>query len=186
MQVGGNMGIVRRVDDLGRIVLPKEMRKILKVNTGDALEITSQKNEITIKRYSPVCLADKNADAICNAISKITNKSVVLCDTEKVVLATLNASFLKGVSLSKDAYNVIKNKQSFSISKKDGIELIKLTEQNETDFNAEIIMPILDNKQNAIGLIAMFCVNKDEVFDGGDIKIVKLVAQILSEFYGDI
>ncbi len=180
------MGIVRRVDELGRIVLPKEMRKVLKVNTGDALEILNQQNEIIIKKFSPVSFCDKNAEVILNSISKVTNKSMVVCDTEKVVIATKNASFLKGENLSKDAYNVIKNKQSFSISIKDGIELIKITEQSETTFSAQILMPILDKKQNAIGLIAMLCTNKDEVIDGGDIKIIKLATEILSEFYGDV
>ena len=47
-------GIIRRVDDLGRIVIPKEIRKALRIREGDALEIFTSKDSITYKKYSPI------------------------------------------------------------------------------------------------------------------------------------
>ena len=47
-------GIVRRIDALGRLVIPKEMRKVLKWNDNDPLEMYTLKNEIVIKKYSPM------------------------------------------------------------------------------------------------------------------------------------
>ena len=48
-------GIVRRIDDLGRIVVPKEIRKVLRIREGDPLEIfTGKEGEIVLKKYSPM------------------------------------------------------------------------------------------------------------------------------------
>ena len=55
-------GIVRRIDDLGRIVVPKEIRKVLRIREGDPLEIfTGKEGEIVLKKYSP--MADLTAFA---------------------------------------------------------------------------------------------------------------------------
>ena len=48
-----NTGIVRRVDVLGRVVVPKEIRKILKISEGDPLEIFTEKDLVILKKYSP-------------------------------------------------------------------------------------------------------------------------------------
>lgn len=49
-------GIVRNLDPLGRIVIPKEIRKVLGINEGDALEITKVDNEVVIRKYSKGCI----------------------------------------------------------------------------------------------------------------------------------
>lgn len=49
-------GIVRRLDNLGRLVIPKELRKILSVNEGDALEIYTEGDKIMLKKYTPGCV----------------------------------------------------------------------------------------------------------------------------------
>ncbi|EKQ57987.1 MULTISPECIES: AbrB/MazE/SpoVT family DNA-binding domain-containing protein [unclassified Clostridium] len=59
-----SLGIVRRVDDLGRIVIPKETRQVLFINEGDALEIFKDEGEIILKKYSPGCTFCGNMDNI--------------------------------------------------------------------------------------------------------------------------
>lgn len=49
-------GVVRKVDDLGRIVLPIELRRTLDINIKDALEIYTEENQIILKKYEPVCI----------------------------------------------------------------------------------------------------------------------------------
>lgn len=51
-----SLGIVRRVDDLGRIVLPKELREILNINCRDPLEIYTDNDFIILKKYQPCCI----------------------------------------------------------------------------------------------------------------------------------
>lgn len=52
----GTTGIVRRLDELGRIVLPMELRKTLDLNVKDSIEITVEKGAIVLKKYSPACI----------------------------------------------------------------------------------------------------------------------------------
>ena len=51
-----SIGIVRKVDELGRIVLPKELRQILNINVKDPIEIFVEGNTILLKKYEPACL----------------------------------------------------------------------------------------------------------------------------------
>lgn len=57
-------GIVRRVDDLGRIVIPKELRNTFDINVRDALEIYTDSDKIVLKKYSPACIFCGSADGI--------------------------------------------------------------------------------------------------------------------------
>lgn len=59
-------GIVRKVDDLGRIVLPKELRKLLDVDERDPLEIFVDGSYIMLQKYQPSCIFCSNADNIVN------------------------------------------------------------------------------------------------------------------------
>ena len=58
------LGIVRRVDALGRIVLPMELRKQLELEQGDALEIFTEDNKVILKKYQPACIFCGNADNV--------------------------------------------------------------------------------------------------------------------------
>ena len=57
-------GVVRRMDELGRIVLPKELRKTMDINERDALEIYVNGNEIILKKYQPCCVFCNSADDV--------------------------------------------------------------------------------------------------------------------------
>ena len=57
-------GVVRKVDELGRIVLPIEIRKVLDINVKDALEIFTDDDKIVLRKYFPACVFCGNADDI--------------------------------------------------------------------------------------------------------------------------
>lgn len=66
-------GIVRKVDELGRIVLPIELRRVFNVNVKDALEIFVDEDKIVLRKYEPACIFCQNADHI------ITYKGRMIC-----------------------------------------------------------------------------------------------------------
>lgn len=81
-------GIVRRIDDLGRVVIPKEIRRTLRIREGDPLEIfTDSDGGVIFKKYSPVgelsAFASQYADVLC----KTANLPVLICDCDHVVAA---------------------------------------------------------------------------------------------------
>ena len=57
-------GVVRRIDDLGRIVLPVELRRTMELDNGDSLEIFVEDNKIILKKYQPACIFCGNANEI--------------------------------------------------------------------------------------------------------------------------
>lgn len=81
-------GIVRRIDDLGRVVIPKEIRRTLRIREGDPLEIfTDREGEIILKKYSPIGELSTLAQQLCDSISQTLNKTTCICDSDTFIAA---------------------------------------------------------------------------------------------------
>lgn len=79
-------GIVRRIDDLGRIVIPKEIRRTMRIREGDPLEIyTSPDGEVIFKKYSPVGEISGTASQYADVLSKVGGCPAVICDRDHVI-----------------------------------------------------------------------------------------------------
>jgi AbrB family transcriptional regulator (stage V sporulation protein T) len=82
-------GIVRRIDDLGRVVIPKEIRRTMRIREGDPLEIyTNVDGEVIFKKYSPVGEIGNNAAQYAEVLSKIGGCPAVICDRDHVIAAS--------------------------------------------------------------------------------------------------
>ena len=82
-------GIVRRIDDLGRVVIPKEIRRTMRIREGDPLEIYTDKDgEVIFKKYSPVGELSSFAAQICETLGKISGFSTAICDRDQVIAAS--------------------------------------------------------------------------------------------------
>ena len=76
-------GIIRRVDDLGRIVIPREIRRTMKIKEGDPLELyTTNQGEVVFKKYSPTVEYDKEFKAIVRTLEKYGIKGAVYDNSE--------------------------------------------------------------------------------------------------------
>ena len=81
-------GIVRRIDDLGRVVIPKEIRRTQMIRVGDPLEIfVSSTGEVIFKKYSPVGELAGEAEHLVEALYKNAGVSALVTDRDKVVAA---------------------------------------------------------------------------------------------------
>ena len=81
-------GIVRRIDELGRVVIPKEIRRTQRIHSGDALEIfTDGKGEVVFKKYSPLAELGEPAAAYADVLARRLGCGVAVCDREKIVAA---------------------------------------------------------------------------------------------------
>ncbi len=79
-------GIVRRIDDLGRVVIPKEIRRTMRIREGDPLEIfTDRDGEVIFKKYSPIGELTAFAAQYAETLHKTCDLSVVICDRDSVV-----------------------------------------------------------------------------------------------------
>lgn len=81
-------GIVRRIDDLGRIVVPKEIRRTLRIREGDPLEIfTNREGEIMLKKYSPVGELGEFAACYAQALAQTVEALVCISDRDYIIAA---------------------------------------------------------------------------------------------------
>jgi len=79
-------GIVRRIDDLGRVVIPKEIRRTMRIREGDPLEIfTEHDGYVIFKKYSPVGELYSFADTLCEALYKSCSVPIIICDRDVVI-----------------------------------------------------------------------------------------------------
>ena len=79
-------GIVRRIDDLGRVVVPKEIRRILRIREGDPLEIyTGNTGEVILKKHSPINELGQFAGEYAQTIAKILGGTIIISDTDQVI-----------------------------------------------------------------------------------------------------
>ena len=89
---GNNMkatGIVRRIDDLGRVVVPKEIRKVLRIREGDPLEIyTGTTGEVILKKYSPISELGQIAESFAETASTVLGLPVLISDTDRFIAAS--------------------------------------------------------------------------------------------------
>lgn len=79
-------GIVRRIDDLGRVVIPKEIRRTMRIREGDPLEIyTDREGEVIFKKYSPIGELVSFASQYADTLNKTCGMSVIISDRDAVV-----------------------------------------------------------------------------------------------------
>ncbi len=79
-------GIVRRIDDLGRVVIPKEIRRTMRIRDGDPLEIyTGPNEEVVFKKYSPVGEMSAFAVQYADVMARVSGVPVLICDRDHVI-----------------------------------------------------------------------------------------------------
>lgn len=107
-------GIVRRIDDLGRIVVPKEIRKVLRIREGDPLEIfTGKEGEIVLKKYSPMADLTAFAQQYVEAISQSLGLPVAITDRDSVIaVAGMPKRELMGKELHSELESVINDRKA--------------------------------------------------------------------------
>lgn len=107
-------GIIRRIDDLGRIVIPKELRRNLRIKNGDTLEIFVDMESIVLKKYSPMESIEDLASRYVDSFNSVIKHNIVICDKDKVIAASgnLKKDYL-GKSISEFTDRSIERRDSF-------------------------------------------------------------------------
>jgi AbrB family transcriptional regulator (stage V sporulation protein T) len=80
-------GIVRRIDELGRIVIPKEIRRVLRIREGDPIEIFTDADGVVLKKYARIRELGDYADTYCQALTGALGFSAAVTDTETILFA---------------------------------------------------------------------------------------------------
>ncbi len=172
-------GIVRRIDDLGRVVIPKEIRRTMRIREGDPLEIyTDRDGEVIFKKYSPVGELTSFATHICETLCKTTGHTAIVCDRDTVIAAsgaTKRELFEKRISEALE--RIIESRQIYQ--HKAGEPNVDVTDSGDGNF-VSIAAPII-SEGDVSGCVAF-------VFDGSEpelgetgYKLVQTVAGFLGK-----
>ncbi len=133
-------GVVRRIDDLGRIVLPKELRRTMRIKEGESLEIyTDGDNKIVLKKYSPVNQMTDFVKEFTESMYTTNKRNIIVTDNEKIVAASGDFNIdLTGKKITKELEERLKNRNT-QINN-NGVNLNVC--ENYTINNASIVKPI--------------------------------------------
>ncbi len=146
-------GVVRRIDDLGRIVIPKELRRTLKIRDGEYLEIYVEDENVILKRYSSFSDIKNVCDRIVSSIN-LDDKIIVIIDTEKVVSS--NSSVLIDKKLSDYCKNLLDKRETIIQNNNEVTELLDL----EVFKQNYILFPMISNS-DVLGGVIIFSKNSE-------------------------
>ena len=172
-------GIVRRIDDLGRVVIPKEIRRTLRLREGTPLEIfTDREGEIILKKYSPMMELTAFAGQYAEAMAQTTGLMVCITDRDQVVaVAGGPKKDLLQKPISQQLEQLIFGR-TVMLAGKDEKNFISLVEEETEGISAQAIAPIIC-EGDAIGAVAVLSREPRVRFGDTETKLVTTAASFL-------
>lgn len=153
-------GIVRRIDDLGRVVVPKEIRRTLRIREGDPLEIFTDKDgEIILKKYSPIGELGTFAKQYADALAQTTGHIICISDKDQVIAVSGgHKKELLEKQISKELEGVINERENIIANSGEKNFVNILADSDDNEYTSEVISPII-SEGDAIG--AVLILSKD-------------------------
>lgn len=174
-------GIVRRIDDLGRVVVPKEIRRTLRIREGDPLEIfTDREGEIILKKYSPIGELGDFAKQYADTLAQTTGNVVCIADRDQIIAVAggFKKEFINK-SISKSLEKLIQNREAV-IAHSGEKAFIDILENGTEEFRSQVICPIIA-EGDSIGAVIMLNKDKDERVGETEKKLAASAAGFLGK-----
>ena len=169
-------GIVRRIDDLGRVVIPKEIRRTMRIREGDPLEIyTTRDGEVIFKKYSLIGGLEDFAAQFCDTLSRNTDFTAAVTDRDGIVaVAGAGKRELLGKNLSPQLEQIMEQRSIYQY--RSGQERLPVSESTG-QYAAAVAAPILCGG-DVLGLV-LFVSAEDRLPGEGEYKLAQAVAGFL-------
>lgn len=171
-------GIVRRIDDLGRIVIPKEIRRTLRIRESDPLEIfTDREGEIILKKYSPIGEMSTFAKQYAESLAQVSARTALIADRDQFIAVSGGYKNLMGKSISRELEDKL-DKREIILASKGETGFIPVTQDVTDEFLHEAIAPIIC-EGDVIGAVVL--ITGDERGKMGDVeqKLIQSAAGFL-------
>ena len=170
-------GIIRRIDELGRIVIPKEIRKNLRIKNGDNLEILVEGENITLRKYSQIENAMDMASLYAESFYQVLKYNVIVTDTDKIVAMAgpLKKKYLN-MGVSETIERMIERRDSFVERKKKEIEI----SPGLSEFGYYTVATIINNG-DSIGSVIILSLDTPMLEQ--EEKLGMILANMLSNFF---
>ena len=154
-------GIVRRIDDLGRVVIPKEIRRTLRIREGDPLEIfTDREGEIILKKYSPIGELGSFAKEYTESLAQSSGHICCIVDKDQIIAVAGGARkelFEKHISVELE--KAINGRVSIAAARKENDFVPILEDEPEGLYNNQMITPIMA-EGDVLGAVILLSLDK--------------------------
>lgn len=167
-------GVVRRIDELGRIVIPKEIRKNLRINNGDYLEIFIDDDKVLLDKYSPMKSISEIASKYCDSFYQILKHNIIVTDRDKILAITgsLRKKYIN-CEISDIIKSMIERRDNFIENKKKNIYLTA----DDYEYGYYAFSSIINNG-DAIGSVIILSL--DNPIMETEEKMASIMAKLLS------
>lgn len=170
-------GIVRRIDDLGRVVIPKEIRRTMRIREGDPLEIfTERGGEVIFKKYSPIGELGEFAANYAEALAKTSGNGVVISDKDSVIAVSgASKKELADKKISSDVEKSIESKHIFTAApSENNIPVVDGADK----YFAGVVAPII-SEGDTIGSVMMVSDKQRQTPSELEVKLCQSAALFL-------
>lgn len=174
-------GIVRRIDDLGRVVIPKEIRRTLRIREGDPLEIfTDREGGVILKKYSPIGELSDFSKEYAEALNQTLGHIVVIVDKDGIIsVSGASKKEYADKRISNELEKIIEDRKTFSLGVTSNQAIPLFNDEDTSQYSAEVIAPIIA-EGDAIG--AVILASKDgATFNELQIKLAETAAAFLGK-----
>lgn len=173
-------GIVRRIDDLGRIVIPKEIRRTMRIREGDPMEIfTSREGEILLKKYSPVGELGEFALSLAESMSQVIGELVCVTDRDYVIAAAgTGKKELEGKPLDMQLQSVIDKRENPYTESQSAF--VKVTPDDTREYLKQSVATILCNG-DCIGAVIVYAKRQNTAQEDSLRQLTRTMATFLGK-----
>lgn len=171
-------GIVRRIDDLGRIVIPKEIRRSFRIKEGDPLEIfTDAEGEVIFKKYSPIGELSNFANQYAEVLHKSGGLPIAIMDNDHVIAASgISKREILERRITKNLETLMENRQIHIATH----DVPSMNAIEGFDRKANVVYPIIYGG-DVSGAVALMESEPNTLPDETDIKLVQVAAAFLGK-----
>ncbi|BFN05898.1 stage V sporulation protein T [Clostridium tetani] len=175
-------GIVRRIDDLGRVVIPKEIRRTLRIREGDPLEIfTDREGGVILKKYSPIGELSEFSKGYAESLQQSIGNIVIICDRDMLIsVSGVQKKEYMDKKISFELEKIIEERKTILISKEREIIPLYDDEEFEEKYATQVISPIIA-EGDAIGAVIIVSKDKDEEFGEVEMKLAETASSFLGK-----
>ena len=168
-------GIVRRIDNLGRVVIPKEIRKTLKIKENEQVEINVLDDSIVLNKYSDIHEYDKSINNLIDIIKSVYDRDIIITNLDKIVLTTKDYKDYINLELSPYLANIVDNRKDIS-------ELIPINlnlNSNMSDIKVSYSIKSIIVNGDMIGLLILL---SNTNLENSDLKLLQLMSLYLENY----
>ncbi len=163
-------GVIRRIDELGRVVIPKEIRKTMNLKEGESLEIYTDNDKLVFTKYSTLSNVEEFIGNIAEALRIVTDETVYIFDSDKFV--ALSGRNDRDICFPYKLTELIRDRKPFYLDERTMVDLGE-------KYASQIVYPIMKNGELFGGILVAV---KNPGNENSIAKLAELCATLISLF----